>query len=583
MFLNNAKPILNWLPNETLYSLCSRQYALWGDPRPSSLNCELFGANRLGWHHDLPNGLGYFTEVTGGHLGDVREIAINRTLLAYYHRFLTPLEEVKFIEQMSGSCVKNLKYQMGLLTSRFRANHPLKACEACIEEDIECYGWPYWHIQHQYPGVWTCFKHGTLLGEFLEKSTGVARFQWRLPDPIKLRVWPNGQHAASSEDLSSVKKLSTTITSIVNMESLGSLNNTSLLDVYRVALDNRGWLTANGRLRLQEIALTFLDYTAKLKFIPEFRALPDSVDAAVEQAGRLLRPLRSGTHPIRHLLLIDWLFDDVNQFEQAWRSGNRNVPEQIKTKSDSESFLLDDNGNRKKRLIEKLKSSDLSIRAAASDIGVDVQTALVWSAEAGIKIDRRPKKLKQEVKKAILRSLRDGLEKTGIAIAYDISIPTVNRLLRSEPEVLKSWNSKRKQQILKTKRRIWLNLLCRHQYLGMKLMRAEAPSVYTWLYRHDKSWLESHKPEGIAISHGRRPAVHWDKRDYELNREIQKAGLALLKSGNSRIFLWQLYQCVPELKAKLDVLSRLPVTLKTINYLLDWRRKDGWPQFDFDV
>jgi hypothetical protein len=43
-----------------------------------------------------------------------------------------------------------------------------------------------------------------------------------------------------------------------------------------------------------------------------------------------------------------------------------------------------------------------------------------------------------------------------------------------------------------------------------------------------------------------------------------------------------LYQAVPELKAKLSVISNLPFTLRTIKYLLDWRRPEGIPQLNLD-
>ncbi len=33
------------------------------------------------------------------------------------------------------------------------------ACQSCIEEDIERFGTSYWHASHQYPSVFTCYKH----------------------------------------------------------------------------------------------------------------------------------------------------------------------------------------------------------------------------------------------------------------------------------------------------------------------------------------------------------------------------------------------------------------------------------------
>src|SRR3546814_4771453 len=47
-----------------------------------------------------------------------------------------------------------------LLTSRFRANHPLKACPACMTKDLDDHQTTYWRLDHQFPGVWHCPVHG---------------------------------------------------------------------------------------------------------------------------------------------------------------------------------------------------------------------------------------------------------------------------------------------------------------------------------------------------------------------------------------------------------------------------------------
>lgn len=80
-----------------------------------------------------------------------------------------------------------LKYQLGMLTSRFRANHPLKACPQCMRDDSSLYGSPYWHLTHQLPGVWVCPSHGHILLTCDAKSTGIGRFIWVLPTSDHMR------------------------------------------------------------------------------------------------------------------------------------------------------------------------------------------------------------------------------------------------------------------------------------------------------------------------------------------------------------------------------------------------------------
>ena len=84
----------------------------------------MFGRPRLGTQHDFPGGLGEFASRTGEQLGSADVIARNRTLLRFYRPFFNPEAVAGAVASMRGPTVAHLKFQMGLLTSRFRANHP---------------------------------------------------------------------------------------------------------------------------------------------------------------------------------------------------------------------------------------------------------------------------------------------------------------------------------------------------------------------------------------------------------------------------------------------------------------------------
>jgi len=187
--------LLSWLPDETFFSLVSRHHSLWGHTTAAK-TCELiFGRPRAGTHHDLPNSLQVFVDRVGEAAGDARTIAREHTLLSYYQAFLGAKAVDDVISSMAGPDVSHLKLRLGILTSRFRANHPLKACPSCMAEDAQTYGWAYWHLQHQYPGVWVCASHRVPLLQSSLKATGVQRFQWLLPNGGELQPVPmDGTH-----------------------------------------------------------------------------------------------------------------------------------------------------------------------------------------------------------------------------------------------------------------------------------------------------------------------------------------------------------------------------------------------------
>jgi Tn7-like transposition protein D/TniQ len=309
---------LEWLPGETLFSLVSRHHLFWGHPL-SSRTCEqFFGHKRAGSQHDFPSCLSKFVELTIGRYGTVEQLARQHTLLAYYAPFLRESELKNATVTMAGDNVKHLKFRLGILTSRFRANHPLKACPDCMKDDRAKFGWAYWHIDHQYPGVWICSTHGQLLRESLLKATGVERFLWHIPTENQFREVSTESFHAIQKVHSVLLSLSRLVLGLVTPVSERTVDVFRLYELYKSELARRGWVTQGGSYRMPEIAASFLEHAKPLRILPEMTALPSTTTESVTQLGRLLRPPRSGTHPLRHLILIHWLFGSAEAFWSSY-------------------------------------------------------------------------------------------------------------------------------------------------------------------------------------------------------------------------------------------------------------------------
>ena len=579
--LFESTALLDWLPDETFFSLVSRNHYLWGHGADWRTSEMLFGSRRIGIHHDLPNGIGVFAERTDNQLGTVDEIVRQRTLLKYYGRFLSAEDEHEAVLALSGNSVAHLKYRLGLLTSRFRANHPLKACTSCMEENAEEFGWAYWHMEHQYPGVWWCNIHDKPLQESLLKSTGVNRFLWHLPSNESMRQWPHEVRGHMESAAARLSYLSHTTIDLIAETQLGELDPSRLIRAYRVELAQRGWLTEAGSLRLAVIAESFLEYSRWLRLIPELEALPTTIEESKAQIGRLLRMMHSGTHPLRHILIIDWLFGNAEAFLKLYRS----LPEEVESAEDevqdhNAGAHEDDNARAlSEKMIQLMKVEGLSARATAEQLGVDTSTVIAWASQHGIEISRRPKILKSDRRKLLIADLRKGMDKAATAQAHGISVVTVTKVLLSEIGLHEAWQ-KARQKITQTKnRKVWSKLLAEYGGLGTKIMRSMKPAVYTWLYRNDRSWLQQNLPVRCTDAQMQdKPRVAWDQRDLKLSAMVEAAVFEISSSqAQSKIQLWQLYQRVPELKAKLSVLDRLPLTRRVIERALDRRPSKLYP------
>ena len=516
--------LLQWLPGETLFSLLSRQHLLSGAALASRTSERFFGRSRAGSQHDFPSHLASFVERTGGQLGDLRSVAEDRTLLSFYRAFISPLECRQAIESMAGDSVAHLKLRLGILTSRFRAHHPLKACPACMAEDWQLTGWAYWHMGHQYPGVWTCAKHSQVLLASKLKATGVQRFQWSLPRSNELC---DAHLPTSSDALDRFDRLSQLIGALVDIGTDEPWSVPSLYLTYRNALKSRGWLTMTGSLRMKVIVPEFLEFVRPLRCVDELKGLPRTSSEAYDMLGRILRPPRSGTHPLRHLVMIDWLFGDARVFQQA-------ICVQHPAESPLRSEVaVQSEDPRKSELRRLLVDERSSARAAAKTLRIDTQTALLWAEQLGLAVSRRPQKLSEDVRLIVETALRGGTGKEDVQRQAGLSASSVNRLLLADPALHKAWTQARMDGARKEARTAWQALLDAGSDQGIKWMRSLEPRAYAWLYRNDRAWLDAHRPAALMNSQrSRNPAVDWDARDVELSAEVRAMSLRLMEESN---------------------------------------------------
>lgn len=569
-----ADSLLPWLPGETLFSLCSRQHRLWGYSLSSRSTEIMFGGKRLGTQHDFPSGLDAFALRTEGQLGSAVEIARDRTMLRFYRPFLDPQDVGGAVGAMCGPTVAHLKFGLGLLTSRFRAHHPLKGCATCMRHDVDTEGWAYWHLQQQFPGVWVCPVHGEPLLESTVKSTGVERFLWHLPVAGRLSA-AAGLSAAAP--LKALTRLAGLIGTLVERDAPdGWLSAPLVQATLRRQLATRGLVTPAGNIRLREAGGEYLEHCRSLRSLGELSSLPASLEESKVQIGRLMRPLRSGTHPLRSLVAIDWLFRDCEEFiaMHVGPPSQVDVQSQVATRSRTPTPAAED--PRKARLLDMLAAGE-SATAAARSIGIDVATAMAWAAAAGVAVGRRPKVLTQEVRQSLIRDLKAGLDKLDAAGRHGVSVETVTRVLRTEIGLRAAWTAARTSLALNAARESWLALA--QQPLGVKLMRASNPAAYAWLYRNDRQWLREHTPSGrTGAAEARSSSVRWDERDESLSLAVRRALVRLSERRPAApLRLWQIYQAVPELKPKLGSLDRLPITRRVLESALRKSAKSGGP------
>lgn len=555
---------LEWLPDETLFSLCSRYHKASGNRLASSTCQTLFGHPKQGSAHDFPARLDHFSQAAGPALGSADSIVEHHTMLPLYLRFANPTLAQNAVSAARANSSGRLKFQLGLLTSRFRANHPLKACPTCMQEDYASFGTAYWHREHQFPGVWICRAHGCMLFASDLKATGISRFHWMLPSLSQF-----SDRSASS--------LSPTIIELADMVcAVGTraglqLRPDKLARAFRHALGQRGFLKgASGRLTHAAAGSSYVEFLKPLLCVEQLGALPASVDSACTDIARQIGPKAFAVHPIRRLALATWLFRDLDELlaksvEMPAKDGRKNqTPSHENAQATSAATLT----NRREEYFLHL-SSGQSTSLAARLTGIDTNTAMAWSASRGIASARRPKVLKGDLRASLIAMLRKGAGKRTAASFGNVSLQAITTLLRTEVGLHEAWKQAVFKDALRRNRRRWIRVTTTNPISGVKAARVREPAVYAWLYRNDRDWLRARANEMPKATRNVNMRVDWDVRDRGLADQVRQVALRLITEEKVRqIRLPQLYQKIPELKAKLSKLDRLPLTMAAIYQVL---------------
>lgn len=567
--LNIVAPLPPWLPDETFFSWASRYHRLSGNRIPADTSRALFGHWRRGAQHDFPTGLAEFCARSAYTLGNARTIVLTRTILPFYLPFRVPSAADDAVAALSEADRHGhvLKFRLGILTSRFRANHPLKACPACMARDREKHGVAYWHLANQAPGVWVCDQHASLLWQASVKSNGVERFGWLLPDASKLAP-PHGM-APDSKASASLSEFGNLIRRLIKLPEGVSLDSGELSLTYTKALHDTK-LAETASVNYLSLGASFCKAVAPLRLIPELQALPASPEEGAEQLRRWIGAPRGGTHPLRHIAIIHWLFSDWDSFWAAHLETVSRRPMSPLTPLSQTPAGPDP----RKSAMDALLSNGKTISFAARQIGVDVKTAMAWAAMKGHQVRRRPKVLKGNAVTNLVTELKRGIAKTEAAKLFGISIQTVTHVLRSEVGLHEAWQQARFATKRDLERSEWQAAMTSAPGASTSELRVICPRAYAWLHRNDTTWLSRFRPQVTSnSSSSRSPRIDWDARDVVMSSEVRRVAAVLAElHGAERVKRWQICQALPELQSKLGALHRLPLTARALKETTRQRR-----------
>ncbi len=484
------------LPDETLFSWCSRYHKLAALGSHRATCQRLFGHHQIGTAHDFPARIQCLASHTLTVLGTAQEIVAQRTLLPFYLPFRSVSLADRAMQAMFGHGIGHLKYQLGLLTSGLGASHPLKACPDCIKEDLSQFGWAYWHRSHQLPGVWTCLRHNRPLQLCAQKHGNIERYSWILPEQKRMLDLVQNALLSNQDDTTEAwRKLAQVCEVVVSNESGSYADPVKLSQTLRIRLCGMGLTHPGGRVRWQLMEPLLTQCSKRLSGIPEFEG-----QATTHYLRNQLQAILTGRslmHPLRYLIWVAEFFNDwydfaVHYSESYVQSARQSIIDN-NTKSlpiKHPTITLD---------LGRVVAGEISVSHAAKLAGIDYVTAAARFAASGYTTPPRPKMLNEEVRSKLICALNSGEDKASIATALGLSVSTVTRVMRTTPGLQQTWHDVRTIRTRNHYRQIWQEIAGMYPLIGIQRLRKMNPAAFAWLYRNDKEWLKQSSISTLPI------------------------------------------------------------------------------------
>lgn len=469
---------------EILYSWTGQYHRLSGNVRHNLSSIQLFGDDISGFRKDFPSQLDHFAALTKCVFGDAETLAYERSLLGFFAPF-QPKEIVsKTLQKMKSNSIKLLKAELGVLVSGLGTSNQLKACPDCMKEDIESFGITKWYQEHQWPVSWVCRKHHRPL--YVVKRELITARKLLLPQDI-LR-W----EAVPVLSMEHLKKLAKAVSFCANFARHRNYNLDSVVlrYTYLLGAKRRDWIRTDGALRSDKLWSSFLNHYQGLEKLPGIASRSEELNDSFITA--LLRKQECRQHPIRHFLLMAFLFDSPRDFEAnyelvktAFMNGGMPCVRELFNVGWRDEL---------RRLIEE---ESLSVSAAAKALSIELHWATCIVKKDGVNY-RKPFIFDEENEKKLRQLLGQGVDRMEILKEIGIRSTFLNAYLRKQPYLREIWRKKILELIILESRKNYKIILNNRQIDFVSQLERFPKIRFRWLRKYDFEWLVANSQPRVA-------------------------------------------------------------------------------------
>lgn len=474
---------------ETLYSWCARFHRINGNTSARMTCRQLFGDSTAGLRHDFPTHLNTFSEITNQLIGPVDELIYQRTVFGIFAPFLTDSAIKSIMKNMYESGNTHIKHHLGVLPSRVGNTAPLKACPSCMSSESISPGSPWWHIEHQWPTSRVCHIHGDyLLMPTPELHTRVLK-DWYLPADIQWQtdVTPNERVLIKLRRLNKWGEY-------LAIRSRDPFDSDLLRLTYHLRAKALDWTSMDGSLKFGQIKNAFREHYACLEELRGFEFIRETSQIHGGFLGSLLRQLEGNKHPLKHALMMDFLFGESKNFNSEYLRIHS-----ISVRPDRKDLWseLTEERNQLKLMVGVL---GYSVNSTANQLGLPVGQAIRYLKNEGIEYQRRPRVLNSDNEPIFRMMLESGEDRLVIASTLGIRKAFIKDYLAQDPILREAWEKTHLAKQIEIYRSHLMQLLDENQNCTINSLKQIPGNGIQWLARHDREWLENTLPSLWRVS-----------------------------------------------------------------------------------
>lgn len=440
------------------------------------------------------------------------ELISNNTIFPFYSPFIYKDRKKEVINTIKSDNGIGIYNRIGIVAGGICKKNGIYYCPLCAKKDIDEVGEPYIHREHQLEGVFLCPHHGEELKKYPE-SIDKSRVEFTRFDEDKIEF--TSINNIKSEYYNILMKLSTGAYYLLKT-NLGNIDKIKITQKYKECLFKRELAGVNGGIRQEKLYEEFIAFYGK-DFLAFMESETDK-DYEYNWLKVITRNSRRAVHPIRHLMLIYFLTQNIEKFFREFET-------EYMPFGEGPWFCLNKVcDNYKKRVVTDLKiTADYKTREPVGTF--TCQCGFVYSRKGPNKIEADQYKVGyiKEFGEVWKSKLKECFEKNFIQKQITEIMGCDVGTVRKYKDIISNNISMQKtaeidsQRLEEYKRCI---LDHKNDYPLRTQLRSVYNKEYTFLYKYDKQWLFENLPPATK-SLNIVKVVDWNARDIELLNRLE--------------------------------------------------------------